>query len=191
MDPGEEPGPTREVEFGTRSRHGRRRGGSIPLTAGIDSGTALILRSFSRAGSSVSSAPAAGRTALMGLSCSGGRLGAWRTARRGRAGVSQAGGRDRARARTRRLGAGGRPLKRPRRLPPPGFSAPGHPCPAPKPGSTPSCSAHLRAPAAACASPRRAANLHPQLRGGNAAIHSSKARAEGAGPRGGGGVRGR
>ncbi|XP_069396192.1 collagen alpha-6(VI) chain-like [Delphinus delphis] len=74
MDPSEEPGPTRE-EAGsrTRSRHGRRGGGAIPLTAGIGSGTALILCSSSWARSSVSSAPAAGRAALMGLGCSGGR----------------------------------------------------------------------------------------------------------------------
>lgn len=74
MDPSEEPGPTREeAGSGTRSRHGRRGGGAIPLTAGIDSGTALILCSSSWARSSVSSAPAAGRAALMGLGCSGGR----------------------------------------------------------------------------------------------------------------------
>lgn len=59
----------------------------------------MILHSSSPDGSSVLLAPAAGRTALMGLGCSGGRPGAQQTARRGRAGVSQAGGLDIAGAR--------------------------------------------------------------------------------------------
>lgn len=63
---------------------------------------------------------------------------------------------------TGRLGAGGRPLKRPRRLPPPasrllpppasGSSAHWRPRPAPGSGSTPPSSARLRAPTAASAS---------------------------------------
>lgn len=75
---------------------------------------------------------------------------------------------------TGRLGAGGRPLKRPQRLPPPGSSAPGRPRPAPEPRSTPASSARLRAPAAASASPSRATNQHPERRGGKAAIHSAE-----------------
>lgn len=105
---------------GARAWHGLGSRGSIPLTAGIDSGTSLILRSSSRAGSSVSSALAAGRAALMGLGCSGGRPGAPRTARRGRAGVGQAGGRDGAGARPGGWGREGGRLNGPgtSRLPP-------------------------------------------------------------------------
>lgn len=63
----------------------------------------------------------------------------------------------------------------PGRLPPPGFSAPGHQCPSPEPRSTPAGSAHLRAPVAACASLLQEANQHPERRGGNAAIQPTKA----------------
>lgn len=63
----------------------------------------------------------------------------------------------------------------PGRLPPPGFSAPGHRCPSPEPRSTPAGSAHLRAPVAACASLLQEANQHPERRGGNAAIQPAKA----------------
>lgn len=97
-----------------------------------------------------------------------------RLAGQGRSGPGRGSGQGRGQ--TRQLGAGGRPLKPPRRLPPPSFSAPGHQCPSPEPrSSTPPRSAHLRAPAAACASLLRAANQHPERRGGNAAIQPAKA----------------
>lgn len=91
----------------------------------------------------------------------------------GQAGVGQARGRDRTGARPGGWGREGGRLNGPRasRLPPPGSSAPGHPRPAPEPGSTPARSAGLRAPAAASASPSRTANQHTERRGGNAAFH--------------------
>lgn len=64
----------------------------------------------------------------------------------GKAGVGHAGGRSaQGPGQSRRLGAGGRPLKRPGRLPPPASSAPGCLRPAPKPGSAPArCSGCVR-----------------------------------------------
>lgn len=67
----------------------------------------------------------------------------------GRAGVGHAGGRSaQGPGQSRRLGAGGRPLKRPRRLPPPASPAPPPPgaCAPPRSPAPP-----LLAPLAACA----------------------------------------
>lgn len=85
----------------------------------------------------------------------------------GRAGVGHAGGRSaQGPGQSRRLGAGGRPLKRPRRLPPPASTAPPPPVPAPRPGARPRpCPLlPLRATTATCASPRPVANQCPERR---------------------------
>lgn len=179
---------------GARAWHGLRSRGSIPLTAGIDSGTSLILRSSSRAGSSVSSAPAAGRAALMGLGCSGGRPGAPRTARRGGAGPGRSGsgrGSGRSRDQTGRLGAGGRPLKRARHLPPPAPASPPLSLRAP-----PRSPAPPRRPRPPACSPGRLCITAP---GGQSAPRAARRQrchsflqspGGGAGPRGGGAGRG-
>lgn len=106
----------------------------------------MILRSSSGARSSVSSAPAAGRAALMGLGCFGGRPRARRTAQPGTTREGQSGGSGQGQSQSGWLGAGGRALKQPRRLPPPASrsSAPGRPrpappSPAPPPSAAPAC----------------------------------------------------
>lgn len=108
----------------------------------------------------------------------------------GRAGVGHARGRSaQGPGQSRRLGAGGRPLKRPGRLPPPQLLRPRVPAPRPGARLRPCPLISLRAPVATCASPRPVANQCPERRKAPLPFISLEAREAGRDLRAGGVVR--